>query len=130
MKENIKNLWIKNFVQKRKDMTLLDAAILMNPNVWVASGHVGGFSDPLIDDKKTKERFRADKLLEDLIEKMGNDAESLKSKYGVTNLVPESWPLEKQSEVMRGENVKNPNTGEIGDWTDAKKFNLMFRTFQ
>jgi glycyl-tRNA synthetase (class II) len=50
---------------KRKDMTLLDAAILMNPQVWVASGHVGGFSDPLIDDKKTKERFRADKLLED-----------------------------------------------------------------
>ena len=67
LKENIKNLWIKNFVQKRKDMTLLDAAILMNPQVWVASGHVGGFSDPLIDDKKTGERFRADKLLEDLI---------------------------------------------------------------
>ena len=69
LKENIKNLWIKNFVQKRKDMTLLDAAILMNPQVWVASGHVGGFSDPLIDDKNTKERFRADKLLEDVIEK-------------------------------------------------------------
>jgi hypothetical protein len=68
LKENIKNLWIKNFVQKRKDMTLLDAAILMNPQVWVASGHVGGFSDPLIDDKKTGERFRADKLLEDLLE--------------------------------------------------------------
>ncbi len=68
LKENIKNLWIKNFVQKRKDMVLLDAAILMNPQVWVASGHVGGFSDPLIDDKNTKERFRADKLLEVLIE--------------------------------------------------------------
>lgn len=130
MKENIKNLWIKNFVQKRKDMTLLDAAILMNPQVWVASGHVGGFSDPLIDDKKTKERFRADKLLEDLIEKLEDNAEWLKTKYGVANLVPESWPLEKQSEVMRGEQVKNPNTGEVGDWTDAKKFNLMFRTFQ
>ena len=70
LKENIKNLWIREFVQKRTDMTLLDAAILMNPSVWVASGHVGGFSDPLIDDKNTKERFRADKLLEDLIEKM------------------------------------------------------------
>lgn len=54
----------------------------------------------------------------------------LDSKYNVPNLVPESWPLEKQSEVMRGEQVKNPNTGEVGDWTDAKKFNLMFRTFQ
>lgn len=130
LKENIKNLWIKNFVQKRKDMTLLDAAILMNPNVWVASGHVGGFSDPLIDDKNTKERFRADKLLEDLIEKLGNEAEWLKEKYGVVNLVPESWPLEQQASVMRGEKVKNPNTGEVGDWTDVRKFNLMFQTNQ
>lgn len=54
-------------------MVLLDAAILMNPNVWVASGHVGGFSDPLIDDKKTKERFRADKLLEEIIEEIKNE---------------------------------------------------------
>ena len=68
MKENIKNLWLKEFVQKRTDMVTLDAGILMNPQVWVASGHVGGFSDPLIDDKNTKQRFRADKLLEDLIE--------------------------------------------------------------
>lgn len=130
LKENIKNLWIKNFVQKRRDMVLLDSAILMNPQVWVASGHVGGFSDPLIDDKKTKERFRADKLLEDLIEKMGADAENLKTKYGVNNLIPESWSLEKQTEVMCGEKVKNPNTGEVGDWSDAKQFNLMFKTSQ
>lgn len=66
MKENLKNLWIREFVQRRPDMVLLDAAILMNPQVWVASGHVGGFSDPLIDDKNTKERFRADKLMEAL----------------------------------------------------------------
>lgn len=111
-------------------MVLLDAAILMNPQVWVASGHVGGFSDPLIDDKKTKERFRADKLLEDLIEKMGENASSLQEKYGVNNLIPESWPLEKQSEVMRGESVKNPNTGEVGDWSEAKQFNLMYKTHQ
>ena len=131
LKENIKNLWIKNFVQKRKDMTLLDAAILMNPQVWVASGHVGGFSDPLIDDKNTKERFRADKLLEDIIEKKWADAENyFKSKYSVVNLVPESWTLEKQAEVMRGESVKNPNTGEVGDWTEVRKFNLMFQTNQ
>ncbi len=65
MKENIKNLWIKNFVQKRKDMTLLDAAILMNPQVWVASGHVGGFSDPLIDNTDSNVRYRADKMIED-----------------------------------------------------------------
>ncbi|MDD3302644.1 MAG: glycine--tRNA ligase [Candidatus Gracilibacteria bacterium] len=130
MKENIKNLWIKEFVQKRDDMMLLDAAILMNPQVWVASGHVGGFSDPLIDDKNTNERFRADKLLEGLIEDLGDKAETLLEKYSVNNLIPESWPLEKQSEVMIGENVCNPNTKKPGNWTEAKKFNLMFKTFQ
>jgi glycyl-tRNA synthetase (class II) len=67
LKENLKNLWIREFVQRRPDMVLLDAAILMNPQVWVASGHVGGFSDPLIDDKNTKERFRADKLMEEYL---------------------------------------------------------------
>lgn len=130
LKENIKNLWIKEFVQKRDDMMLQDAAILMNSQVWVASGHVWGFSDPLIDDKKTWERFRADKLLEDLISEMWEEAGKLQDKYWVTNLVPESWPLEKQTEVMRGEKVKNPTTLEPWDWTDAKKFNLMFKTQQ
>lgn len=130
LKENIKNLWIKAFVQKRTDMMLLDSSILLNPKVWVASGHVGWFSDPLIDDKNTKERFRADKLLEDLIEKLADKASDLQEKYGVSNLIPESWSLEKQTEVMRWEKVKNPNTWEVGDWTDAKKFNLMFRTSQ
>lgn len=101
MKENIKFLWQKQFVQKRTDMTMIDAGILMNPQVWVASGHVGGFSDPLIDDKNTNERFRADKLLEDIIESADDAGEYLKEKYAVNNLIPESWPLEKQTEVMR-----------------------------
>jgi len=130
LKENIKNLWIKQFVQKRTDMVLLDAAILMNPQTWVASGHVGWFSDPLIDDKNTKERFRADKLLEDLIEKLDDAENYLKEKYGVANLVPESWSLELQTKVMREEKVLNPNTGEPWDWSDAKQFNLMFKTSQ
>ncbi|ATU05012.1 glycine--tRNA ligase [Candidatus Gracilibacteria bacterium HOT-871] len=130
LKENIKNLWIKEFVQKRDDMVLQDSAILMNSQVWVASGHVGGFSDPLIDDKNTKERFRADKLLEDLIESSSDKGEYLKTKYGVPNLIPESWDMQKQTEVMRGEQVLNPNTKKPGDWTDVKKFNLMYKTFQ
>lgn len=130
LKENIKNLWIKEFVQKKDDMMLLDSSILLNPKVWVASWHVGWFSDPLIDDKNTKERFRADKLLEALIESMWENASSLQAKYGVNNLIPESWPLEKQTEVMRGEKVANPNTWEAWDWTEAKKFNLMFQTSQ
>lgn len=130
LKENIKNLWIKEFVQKRRDMVLLDAAILMNPQVWKASGHIGGFADPLIDDKNTKERFRADKLLEDLLENLDDGGESLKWKYHLPNLIPESWSLEQQGAVMRWEMVKNPNSGKPWDWTDVKKFNLMFHTFQ
>ena len=131
LKDNIRNLWLKEFVQKRTDMVQLDAGILMNPQAWVASGHVGAwFADPLIDDKNTKERFRADKLLEDLIEESEDKWEYLKEKYKVESLIPEAWSLEKQTEVMRGEQVKNPNTGEPWDWTDAKQFNLMFKTKQ
>ena len=130
LKENIKNLWIKEFVQKRDDMVLQDSAILMNSQVWVASGHVWGFSDPLIDDKNTKERFRADKLLEDLIESSSDKWEYLKTKYWVPNLIPESWDMQKQTEVMRWELVLNPNTKKPWDWTDVKKFNLMYKTFQ
>lgn len=130
LKENIKNLWIKEFVQKRDDMVLQDSAILMNSQVWVASGHVWGFSDPLIDDKNTKERFRADKLLEDLIESSSDKWEYLKTKYWVPNLIPESWDMQKQTEVMIAEKVKNPNTKKPWDWTDVKKFNLMYKTFQ
>ncbi len=137
LKENLKNLWIREFVQRRPDMVLLDAAILMNPNVWVASGHVGGFSDPLIDDKNTKERFRADKLMESLFmereEKGISRDDQLKdytSKYGVNNLVPESWTPEQQFAFMTGEKVQNPNTKKPGDWTEIRKFNLMFKTSQ
>lgn len=137
LKENLKNLWIREFVQRRPDMVLLDAAILMNPNVWVASGHVGGFSDPLIDDKNTKERFRADKLMESLFmdreEKGISRDDQLKdytSKYGVNNLVPESWTPEQQFAFMTGEKVENPNTKKPGDWTEIRKFNLMFKTSQ
>ncbi len=72
LKENIKNLWIKEFVQKRKDMVLLDAAIMMNPNVWVASGHVGSFSDPLMECLECHTRHRADKLIEEALEKDPN----------------------------------------------------------
>lgn len=137
LKENLKNLWIRDFVQRRPDMVLLDAAILMNPNVWVASGHVGGFSDPLIDDKNTKERFRADKLMEWLFytrEASGTSRDDqLKdytAKYGVNNLVPESWTPEQQFAFMTGEKVENPNTKKPGDWTEIRKFNLMFKTSQ
>ncbi len=68
LKENLKNIWIREFVQKRPNITLLDAAIFMNPQTWITSGHVGGFSDPLMDCKKCKQRLRADKLIEEYME--------------------------------------------------------------
>lgn len=73
LKENIKNLWTREFVQKRKDMVMLDAAIMMNPNVWVASGHVGSFSDPLMECKDCNTRHRADKLIEEQIIEIRNN---------------------------------------------------------
>ena len=118
LKENLKNLWIKNFVQERRDMTLLDAAILMNPQVWVASGHVGGFSDPLVDCKSCKWRFRADKIIDGYIEDILNndeywDASHSKAKriedlmvefkkagVQVDNFISESWSPEKQIEFL------------------------------
>lgn len=113
-------------------MVLLDAAILMNPQVWVASGHVGGFSDPLVDDKNTKERFRADKLIEDELKIQSSkwNIDYLQDNYGVDNLIPESWTPEQQHAFMVGEKVNNPNTWEAGDWTEIRHFNLMFKTSQ
>lgn len=139
LKENLKNLWIREFVQRRPDMVLLDAAILMNPNVWVASGHVGGFSDPLIDDKNTKERFRADKLIENHFQAMqdktgkpiGDFWDEYVGKYWIPNWVPESWTAEQQHNFMVGEDIRNPNNPKVkADWTEIRKFNLMFKTSQ
>jgi glycyl-tRNA synthetase len=119
-------------------MVLLDAAILMNPQVWVASGHVGGFSDPLIDDKNTKERFRADKLMETSFHERAEAGTSradqqtdYTKKYGVNNMVPESWTPEQQFSFMVGEDIRNPNNPKVkADWTEIRKFNLMFKTSQ
>ena len=175
LKENLKNLWIREFVQRRPDMVLLDAAILMNPQVWVASGHVGGFSDPLIDDKNTKERFRADKLIEEKMEseiwkrveeekdevkikkyeemfakvlteytdewvkrtkakyygKQGELMEEYGQKYDVPHLIPDAWTPQQQLNFMVGEDIRNPNNPKVkADWTEIRKFNLMFKTSQ
>ena len=73
LKNNIKKAWMKKFVQESKYNVGLDAAILMNPETWVASGHIGGFSDPLIDCKECKTRYRADKLIEDYFHDKGED---------------------------------------------------------
>ena len=110
-KNNIKKAWWKKFVQENKYNVGLDSAILMNPRVWVASGHVGGFSDPLMDCKDCKTRHRADKLIED------------------TGVNPAGWSFEKMSEYIKEKQIKCPNCGKC-NFTDIRKFNLMFKTFQ
>lgn len=122
LKENIKNIWIQEFVQKRKDMVLLDAAIMMNPNTWVASGHVGSFSDPLMECKDCHTRHRADKLIEEALEK---DA-----KFPV----PKNWAgdktsLEDLNEYITKWLIACPNCGKK-NWWEVKRFNLMLSTHQ
>lgn len=97
LRKNIYDLWRKHFIQERDDIVALDTTILAHPTTWIASGHVGGFSDALIDDKKTGQRFRADKLIESSIaskvERFGNESivqKYLTDTYGFTNLSPES----------------------------------------
>ena len=110
-KNNVKKAWMKKFVQESPYNVGLDSAILMNPQVWVASGHVGGFSDPLMDCKDCKTRHRADKLIEDA----GGD--------------PNGMTFEQMSEYIRENNIKCPDCGS-SNFTDIRKFNLMFKTFQ
>ncbi len=111
LKTNIKNAWRKKFIQENKYNVGLDSAILMNPQTWVASGHVGGFSDPLMDCKDCKTRHRADKLIED----NGGDANG--------------WTNEQMMEYIRNNGIKCPNCGST-NFTDIRQFNLMFKTFQ
>ena len=112
LKNNVKKAWWKKFVQQSPYNVGVDAAILMNPEVWVASGHVGGFSDPLMDCKDCKTRHRADKLIED-----------------VTNSPADGWSNEQMMEFIREHNIKCPTCGST-NFTDIRKFNLMFKTFQ
>ena len=117
LKNNVKNLWRKKFVQETKYNVGLDAAILMNPQTWVASGHVGGFSDPLIDCKECKTRHRADKLIEEWMH--DNKCEE----------VVDGWPDEKMIGYMKEHHIACPNCGKE-NFTDIRKFNLMFKTYQ
>ena len=117
LKNNVKKAWWKKFVQESKYNVGLDAAILMNPQVWVASGHVGGFSDPLMDCKECKSRFRADKLIEDYCHEKGE------------SVVVDGWSNEKMLEFIHENNIGCPDCGKH-NFTDIRKFNLMFKTFQ
>ncbi|MEG0156326.1 MAG: glycine--tRNA ligase [Anaerovoracaceae bacterium] len=117
-KNNLKKAWWKKFVQESKYNVGLDAAILMNPKTWEASGHVGGFADPLIDCKECKARFRADKLIEDHMQEAGAPAESV-----------DGWPKEKLESYLVEQEVCCPECGKK-NFTGIRQFNLMFKTFQ
>lgn len=117
-KNNVKKTWWKKFVQQSKYNVGLDSAILMNPEVWVASGHVGSFSDPLIDCKECKSRFRADKLIEDFY---------FENNLGDINV--DGWENEKVEELMKEKNICCPNCKKQ-NFTGIRRFNLMFKTFQ
>ncbi|MBR5156295.1 MAG: glycine--tRNA ligase [Clostridia bacterium] len=117
LKNNVKRAWWKKFVQESPYNVGLDAAILMNPQTWVASGHVGGFSDPLMDCKECKARHRADKLIEDFMHDKGE------------TVVVDGWSDEKMVEFIKENGVACPKCGK-SNFTDIRKFNLMFKTFQ
>ena len=119
MKNNIKKAWWKKFVQESPYNVGLDAAILMNPQTWVASGHLGGFSDPLMDCRECKERFRADKLIEDYC-----------AETGVTLNKPiDAFTQAEMKEFIEEHNIPCPSCGKH-NFTDIRQFNLMFKTFQ
>ena len=112
LKNNIKSAWLKKFVQENKYNVGLDAAILMNPQTWVASGHLGGFSDQLMDCKECKTRHRADNLIEE---------------FDGTNVA--GWTNEQLADYINEKNIPCPNCGKH-NFTDIRQFNLMFKTFQ
>ncbi len=117
LKNNVKKLWRKKFIQESKYNVGLDAAILMNPQTWVASGHVGGFSDPLIDCKECKTRHRADKLIEEWAHEQGKD------------MIADGMSDEEMIKFLDDNNIPCPICGKH-NFTSIRKFNLMFKTFQ
>ena len=118
LKNNVKKAWWQKFVQESPYNVGVDCAILMNSQTWIASGHLGSFSDPLMDCKSCHERFRADKLIED---------------WANANKVPveglDGWTHEKMQQYIKDNHIPCPSCGKQ-DFTDIREFNLMFKTFQ
>ncbi|MDY4953204.1 MAG: glycine--tRNA ligase [Candidatus Onthomonas sp.] len=119
LKNNVKKAWWKKFVQENPYNVGLDSAILMNPQTWVASGHLGGFSDPLMDCKECKERFRADKLIEDWCEEQN---------FTLPKPV-DAFSQEEMAAFIAEHEIPCPTCGKH-NFTDIRQFNLMFKTFQ
>ena len=120
LKNNVKKAWWQKFVMESPHNVGVDCAILMNPQTWVASGHLGGFSDPLMDCKECHERFRADKLIEDFCEEKGIEIEG-----GSVD----AWSQEEMKNFIEEHQISCPSCGKH-NFTDIRQFNLMFKTFQ
>ncbi|MDY3300977.1 MAG: glycine--tRNA ligase [Lachnospiraceae bacterium] len=119
LKNNVKKAWWQKFVQESPYNVGVDCAILMNTQTWVASGHIGGFSDPLMDCKECHERFRADQLIENFAKEKGIELESS----------VDGWSNEEMQNWINDHNVPCPSCG-AHNFTDIRQFNLMFKTFQ
>ncbi|MGM0853173.1 MAG: glycine--tRNA ligase [Bacillota bacterium] len=117
LKNNIKKAWWKKFVQESPYNVGLDASILMNPQTWVASGHVGNFNDPMIDCKQCKTRHRADKIIENALEEKGIE------------MIVDGLSFEKMEEIIKEHSIVCPDCGSQ-DFTDIRQFDLMFKTHQ
>lgn len=117
LKNNVKKAWWKKFIQESPYNVGIDSAILMNPRTWEASGHLAGFSDPLMDCRKCRARFRADQLIEDHMQEKGEEA------------LVDGWTNEEMKAYIDGQGIKCPQCG-ANDFTDIRQFNLMFKTFQ
>lgn len=119
LKNNVKRAWWQKFVQESPYNVGVDCAILMNPQTWVASGHLGGFSDPLMDCKECHERFRADKMIEEYAHANGLDiGDSI-----------DGWSHEQMEAYIKEHEVPCPSCGKH-NFTEIREFNLMFKTFQ
>lgn len=113
LKKNIKEAWLKKFLRQGPNIVGLDSSILLNPLVWQASGHLSGFSDPLIENKTSNQRYRADKLI------LEHDP----------NAKPDGWSLDQMYQYIIDNKIKDPASGTT-DWLPIRKFNMMFKTFQ
>ncbi|HZK34025.1 MAG TPA: glycine--tRNA ligase [Bacillota bacterium] len=118
MKNNVKNAWWKKFIQESPHNVGMDSAILMNPKVWTASGHVTGFNDPLMDCRDCKSRFRADQLVEDYLKEKGQDDLSI-----------DGWDNAKLGNFIEENDIDCPSC-KNHNFTPIRQFNLMFKTYQ
>lgn len=129
MKKNIKDLWWYSMTRQHRNIVGIDAAIMMNPTVWEASGHVASFNDPMIDDKTTKRRYRADHLIENHIEKLRRDGRE-EDAHRVSTYYERASETEDPNrafyDIIVAEEIKAPDTGS-SDWTEVRQFNLMFQ---